>query len=165
MPHDPDLLTLAEAVLRKQRDSTWDSRGTSPKALSQASVCRGTAELSIKQSDNPTVPLSQALESETVGHFEKFGTAPGTVAGHPYVSVLAALHAKCPEFVETDRWQQAVRDAETFLKKWGGQAHALGWTVGELFGLHPIPERPAPAFWRLARYDSAGLIGCCRAAQ
>jgi integrase len=28
MPHDPDLLTLAQAVLRKQRDSAWDSRGT-----------------------------------------------------------------------------------------------------------------------------------------
>jgi hypothetical protein len=54
MPHDPDLLTLAHAVLRKQRDSTWDSRGTPPEELSQTSVCRGTAEPSIKQGDNPT---------------------------------------------------------------------------------------------------------------
>jgi hypothetical protein len=60
--------------------------------------------------------------------------------------------------VETDRWQQAVGDAETFLTVWGAQAHALGWTARELFGLHPIPERPSPTFQRLARYDSTGLI-------
>ncbi len=29
MPNDPDLLFLAQAVLRKNRDSTWDKRGTS----------------------------------------------------------------------------------------------------------------------------------------
>jgi hypothetical protein len=158
MPHDPDLLTLAHAVLRKQRDSAWDSRGTPPEELSQASVCRGTAEVSIKQGDNPTVPLSQAPGSGTVGHPENPGTAPGTVLGHPHVSLLAALHSKCPEFVETDRWQQAVRDADCLLQKWGAQAHALGWTTRELFGLHPIPERPTPTFRRLSRYDSTGLI-------
>jgi hypothetical protein len=54
--------------------------------------------------------------------------------------------------------KQAVRDAETFLVKWGEQAHALGWTARELFGLHPVPGRPAPTFRRLSRYDSTGLI-------
>jgi hypothetical protein len=158
MPHDPDLLTLAHAVLRKQRDRTWDSRGTPPEELSQASVCRGTAEVLIKQGDNPPVPLSQALGSGTPGHPENSGTARGTVTGHPYDSVLAALHSKCPELVEADRWRQAIHDAEIFVSKWGEQALALGWTVQELFGLHPVPQRSAQNFRRLSRYDSTGLI-------
>jgi hypothetical protein len=32
------------------------------------------------------------------------------------------------------------------------------WTAREPFGLHPVPERPAPTFRRLSRYDSTGLI-------
>jgi hypothetical protein len=118
MPFDPDLLSLAHAVLRKQRHSAWDSRGTPPKEPSQAAVCRGTAELSIKQSDNPTVPLSPALGSGTAGHPKNPGTPRGTVAGLSYVGVLATLRSERPELVETDRWQQAVRDADCFLPKW-----------------------------------------------
>jgi hypothetical protein len=34
----------------------------------------------------------------------------------------------------------------------------LGWTARELFGLHPVPERPAPTFRRLLRYDTTGMI-------
>jgi hypothetical protein len=82
----------------------------------------------------------------------------GPAAQQPYGKSFAALRSKYPELVETDRWQQAVLDAETFLATWGEQAHALGWTARELFGLHPIPERPAPNFRRLSRYDSTGLI-------
>jgi hypothetical protein len=54
--------------------------------------------------------------------------------------------------------KQAVRDAETFLARWGAQAHALGWTARELFSLYPVPERPASTLRRLAHYDSTGLI-------
>jgi hypothetical protein len=76
----------------------------------------------------------------------------------PYSKALAALRSKCPEFVEPERWLQALGDAEILLSLWGSQAGALGWTARELFGLHPIPERPASNFRRLARYDSTGLI-------
>jgi hypothetical protein len=76
----------------------------------------------------------------------------------PYGHLHAALRSKCPELIEPDRWQQAVKDADNFLATWGGQAHALGWTVRELFGLHPVPECPAPTFSRLSRYDETGLI-------
>ncbi len=79
-------------------------------------------------------------------------------SAQPYDSALAALRSRSPQLVEADRWQQAVRDAESFLAKWGAQAEALGWTAQELFGLHPVPERPAPNFQRLSRYDSTGLI-------
>jgi hypothetical protein len=75
-----------------------------------------------------------------------------------YRHAMAAHQSKCPELVELDRWQQATSDAETFLAKWGAQAHALGWTARELFGLHPVPEWPAVNFSRLSRRDSLGLI-------
>jgi hypothetical protein len=98
------------------------------------------------------------LESGTGEQSGNIAAAHGTVVGHPYDRVLAALRLKCPELVEADRWQQAVRDAETFVLTWGEQAQTLGWTVQELFGLHPVPERPAWNFRRLSRYDSTGLI-------
>jgi hypothetical protein len=51
-----------------------------------------------------------------------------------------------------------VEDGRRFLAQWGDQAAALGWTVRDLFGLHSIPERPAPSYQRLSRYDQTGLI-------
>lgn len=93
-----------------------------------------------------------------MGHPEDSGTLFGTVVGQHYGSVLTALRSKCPALVETDRWDQAIRDADSFLAKWGQQAEALGWTARELFGLHPVPAQPAPTFRRLARYDNTGLI-------
>jgi len=59
-------------------------------------------------------------------------------------------------------WQQAVKDADNFLATWGAQAHALGWTARELFGLHSVPERPAANYRRLGRYDETGLIWLLR---
>jgi hypothetical protein len=73
-------------------------------------------------------------------------------------NVLAALRSKCPELVEPERWQQAIHDANSFLATWGAQAHTLGWTARELFGLHAVPERPAATYRRLSRYDETGLI-------
>jgi hypothetical protein len=29
----------------------------------------------------------------------------------------------------------------------------LGWTAQDLFGLPPVPEKPAPNYRRLSRYD------------
>jgi hypothetical protein len=74
------------------------------------------------------------------------------------LSVLAALEARCPDRVPTERWQQAVADGKTFLSRWGDQAHALGWTVRDLFGLLTVPRHAKPSFNRLARYDETGLI-------
>jgi len=74
-----------------------------------------------------------------------------------YERVFATLRAQCPQLIEPDRWQQAIHDADSFLATWGAQAHTLGWTARELFGLHAIPERPAAAYRRLSRYDETGL--------
>jgi hypothetical protein len=50
----------------------------------------------------------------------------------------------------------------TFTTKRGGEAQACGWTVPELFGLHPVPERPAANYSRLSRVDDTGLLWLLR---
>jgi len=77
---------------------------------------------------------------------------------NPYGSTIATLEARCPDLVPVDRWQQAVADGRTFLARWGDQAHALGWTAKDLFGLLTVPEHAKLSFNRLSRYDETGLI-------
>ena len=50
---------------------------------------------------------------------------------------------------EEARWRSVVDGALIFADCWAGKAHRLGWTVEELFGLHPL----SPA----ARVDRRGL--------
>jgi hypothetical protein len=75
---------------------------------------------------------------------------------------LSALEGRRPDRVPIDRWQQAVEDGRTFLAHWADQAHALGWTAKDLFGLISVPAHAKPAFNRLARYDETGLIWLLR---
>lgn len=158
-----ELLALARSVRAKnspqKRDSAWDSRGTVDKKLSHGQNHVGTANIESQQRFNPTVPVSHALGCGTVGHSENFGTVLGTVLGQsPFSTVVAALKSQCPELVEPARWRQAIQDTESFLAKWGQQAHALSWTARELFGLHRVPPQPAATYQRLSRYDATGLI-------
>jgi hypothetical protein len=78
--------------------------------------------------------------------------------GHPYGGSVAALRAGCPACIEAADWQPAVTDADAFLATRATQAAALGWSARDLFGLHPVPERPGPRYRRLSRLESAGLI-------
>ena len=75
-----------------------------------------------------------------------------------YASALAALRAECPVYVDAADWQQAIEGAHRFVTQWGKQAEALGWASADLFGLHIPPEKPAPNYRRLSRYDKTGLI-------
>jgi hypothetical protein len=59
------------------------------------------------------------------GAFES-AEAPSAEPEHPYDPALAALRAKCPEQVGVDRWQQAIRDAESFLPIFGASALLAG---------------------------------------
>jgi hypothetical protein len=76
----------------------------------------------------------------------------------PNARAVAALSESCPALVEVQRWEAAKVDAEAFLRRWGEQAQALGWTARDLLGLQAIPEHPAPSYRRLSRYDATGLI-------
>jgi hypothetical protein len=79
-----------------------------------------------------------------------------------YASALAALRAQCPAYVDAADWQRTIEDGRRFITQWGERAEALGWTSDDLFGLHSPPEKPAPNYRRLSRYDQAGLIWCLR---
>jgi hypothetical protein len=98
----------------------------------------------------------EGFDGDQSSHFPRNG--PVELEQRHYRSVLAALQSKCPELIESERWQQAIRDAEAFLAAWEQQAWALGWTPRELFGLITVPSAPAPTFQRLSRYDATGLI-------
>jgi hypothetical protein len=114
---------------------------------------RGLSEenLQVTEPSKPSKPSFDGFEGEQSSHEQGC-----------YRHAVAALRSKCPELVEPDRWQQAIHDANSFLPTWGAQAHTLGWTAPELFGLHPVPERPVPSYRRLSRYDSTGLIWLLR---
>jgi hypothetical protein len=71
-----------------------------------------------------------------------------------YARALAAIQAHPPADVPSERWQTFIDDAALFLDQWGKQAQRLGWTVEDLFGLHPR----AP----MARYDHMGLLWMLR---
>ena len=107
----------------------------------------------------PSKPSFEGFEGEPSSRI--FGDGRAEFEMH-FGNLLAALHSKCPGLVAPDRWQQAIRDANSFLAAWGAQAHACGWTAGELIGLHPVPERPAANYQRLSRYDETGLVWLLR---
>ena len=164
MPTDPDLLLLAKGVLARNRqlswDGAWDKRETDAKILSRGTDSSGTDNIVVNQSDDPFVPLSQPLGDGTSGQTEISGTELGTSG--PYGDVFGALCDKCPEHVEPARWQEAVEGGRQFLASWGDQAHALGWTAQELFGLHPVPGKAHASFDRLSRDDLTGLVWLLR---
>jgi hypothetical protein len=83
-------------------------------------------------------------------------------APFPYSEALDQLERECPEYVEGDRWRRCLIDAQRFLAEWGEKAESLGWTSRDLFGLAPVPDKPATNFRRLSRYDLTGLIWLLR---
>jgi hypothetical protein len=78
-------------------------------------------------------------------------------ASFPYAEALDALERECPDYVEAERWRQCLIDAQRFLAAWGDKALALGWTDGDLFGLHTPPAKPHSSYSRLSRYDATGF--------
>jgi hypothetical protein len=105
--------------------------------------------------------LVVAPSATAVGGFDGFdGTrsSPFPDSLGRYGRVVAAFEAGCPGLVPAERWRQAVEDGRCFLARWGDQAHALGWTAKDLFGLLTVPEHAKPSFNRLSRYDETGLI-------
>ena len=79
-----------------------------------------------------------------------------------YSQALAAVRAECPAYVDAADWQQAIEDGHRFVTQRGKQAEALGWAPADLFGLHTPPEKPAPNYRRLSRYDKTGLVWLLR---
>jgi hypothetical protein len=80
----------------------------------------------------------------------------------PYEVGMVVLERRCPDHVEQKNWLQAVEDGRRFLGAWDEKAAVLGWTARDLFGLHLVPDKPAPNYRRLSRYDETGLIWLLR---
>jgi hypothetical protein len=105
------------------------------------------------------------FEGDRGGDFSGNEGATGAVDQTPLdclCHTFEHLESRSPDLVPSDRWQQAVQDSRCFLAQWGGQAEALGWTVRDLFGLAPVPDKPRPSYRRLSRYDETGLIWLLR---
>ena len=85
-------------------------------------------------------------KSPPFGRLCRFGRTRSALS-----EVFAVLERRCPDHVETGRWQHAVEDGRRFLAQWGEQAEALGWSAKP-------PERPRPNYNRLSRYDDTGLV-------
>ena len=64
--------------------------------------------------------------------------------------VADLLAMPCPASCPAERWETLREDAYTFLRDHAAQAHALGWTGYDLFGVHPVKP------W--VRFDSMGLV-------
>jgi hypothetical protein len=64
--------------------------------------------------------------------------------------VVRVLAMPAPRPYDSARWQEIREDAFSFLRDWGAQAHRLGWSDLDLFGVHPR----AP----IARLDAMGLV-------
>jgi hypothetical protein len=73
-----------------------------------------------------------------------------------------ALERRCPAYIDIADWQIAIEDGGSFLRRWAEQAEALGWTVRDVFGLAPAPDKVAANYRRLSRYDLTGLIWLLR---
>ena len=76
----------------------------------------------------------------------------------PYAEALDRLERRRPDYIDAERWQQCLIDGQRFLAAWGDKAAALGWTDGDLFGLHEPPAKPKPSYSRSSHYDCTGLL-------
>jgi hypothetical protein len=103
------------------------------------------------------VASRQHFEAVSLSRSPK-GRDTETVVPEPYAVTMAALEQRCPDYIDTADWQKAIEDGRRFVGLWGEQTARLGWTARDLFGLPRIPEKPAPNYRRLSRYDETGLI-------
>jgi hypothetical protein len=159
-------ITLASLATLAGQPLENEIRGTASKVSSQCDTGAVTAKSIETQRDDHTV--EHGLDQ--LGKNQSLTPTPAKVAkvakdrshfGSPSAA-FDALERKFPAYVDVADWQQAIEDGHKFLARWGEQAEALGWTARELFGLHPVPERPAPSYRRLSRYDETGLIWLLR---
>jgi hypothetical protein len=156
----PGYLTALRQSIRSSEKSEKSPHGTLNSLNSLFShpqlERQGVESRSISQS-HESVSIAERSSVPKSADCEKNEKSPPS-----YEPSLHALRRRCPDFVEPKRWRQAVEDGQRFLASWGEQAHALGWTARELFGLHTPPEGPVACYSRLSRYDETGLVWLLR---
>jgi hypothetical protein len=126
-----------------------------PNLGSEGCVPRPTAKLTVDPFDtNPTLETGWKRTDKTDKSPSSLKAAllrvPDGVPLDWGEGVVKILAMPGPEQFSDGRWQILREDAHTFLKHWAVQAHGLGWTTPDLFGVH----RHAP----LVRFDALGLV-------
>lgn len=102
------------------------------------------------EAERTTTETTKTTKAPEFGRIGRFGRT------------FSDLEGRCPEHVDLVDWHCAIEDGRRFLAQWGEQAEALGWTVQDLFGLAPMPERPRANYRRVSRLDGTGLIWLLR---
>jgi len=143
----------------RRRASRIRAHKDEPRALLEAHFEERAAIFELNE-DLPRAEAEAMARREMAAGIRKRAQAEHDAT--PDTSAVAALRAKCPAYVPNERWHEAIADATAFISKWDAQAQAFGWGELELFGLHPVPERPAANYDRLARLDDTGLIWLLR---
>ena len=69
--------------------------------------------LQVTEPSKPSKPSFDCFEDEQSSRVS--GNEPVEFEQGYYRNALATLRSKCPELVESDRWQQAIHDANSFL--------------------------------------------------
>jgi hypothetical protein len=105
------------------------------------------------RSDISDISPSPIGTGAAFGRFGRFGRSP-----QGFDQAFDALERRCPDYVDRDRWKQAIADGRRFLVQWGERAAGLGWTARDLFGLADVPDGPVSNYQRLSRYDQTGLV-------
>jgi hypothetical protein len=116
--------------------------GAEPNRNGGQSKCNDRSGLSVAVPGVSTVPTKIKKESELI--------ASGGFPIEWYAISCELSETDEPLECFGDRWKTMAEDAGVFLERWGKTAYLLGWTVLDLFGVHPT----APA----ARFDVMGLI-------
>jgi hypothetical protein len=143
MAETADLKSLARRIIERDRARDTGRDGPSRDCLASELASR------------------QYFEAVSLSRSPK-GRDTKTAIPDPYAVTIAALEQRCPDYIDTADWQKAIEDGRRFIGRWGEQTASLGWTARDLFGLPRIPEKPAPNYRRLSRYDETGLIWLLR---
>ncbi len=86
----------------------------------------------------------------------EFQERAGIIAGNPdipeqWVEGMAVLVSMpLPAMWNQQHWDRILINAESFMAKWGAQAHRLGWSANDLFGISQSGS--------VARVDRLGLV-------
>jgi len=105
--------------------------------IARIAAPHGDNSLFIK-TDNIKFQEREAIVANN-GAPEEWVTGYATLVSLPY-----------PENWTQQKWDQVLINTEKFLDEWGAQAHRLGWSVNDLFGISQSGS--------VARLDCLGLV-------
>lgn len=99
----------------------------------------------------PKVQSTHFLDTDNIEFEERAGIIAANGTPEEWVSGFATLVSlPYPENWTQDKWDRVLINTERFLDQWGAQAHSLGWSTNDVFGISQSGS--------LARLDCLGLV-------